>query len=236
MIEELSACAGKSLWIELINGRKINGTLLESNMQFIRLQTAEGVVTIPWTAILIISEKVCREEGSEALTEENMDYIAEQMRTEAAKTRINCTAAPGFTCSNQYVCIPPDNCVYTFACPGLYTPAQPQGGGGCTFYFSPGCTYYFQQPCGFNYYQPCGFRYYFLPCGNRFTQPCYFQYQQPCVFQFQQPCYFPFQQPCTYNFQQPCGYQFGCNAPGGFACPGQAFIGIAPGQSKGKKG
>lgn len=214
MMEELSACKGKELQIELINGNKISGILLESNNTFIRLDCHDNLITIPWTAILIISEKVCRD-----LNEANMQYIAEQLRSEADKTRINCTAAPGFSCSNQYVCLPPDNCVYTFACPGLYTPAQPQGGGGC--------TYYFQQPCGYQFYRPCGFRFYFQPCGYRFQQPCYFQFQQPCGYRFQQPC--------TYNFQQPCTYQFGCNEPGGFACPGQAFIGIAPGQSQGKK-
>ena len=221
MIEELSACKGKLLHVELINGREIKGTLTESNMQFIRLDTHEGLITIPWSAILYISEKVCRD-----LNEANMDYIAEQMRSEEDKTRINCTAAPGFTCSNRYVCIPPDNCVYTFACPGVYTPGQPQGGGGCTFFFTPGCTFNFQQPCGFQFYQPCGYRFFFQPCGFRFQQPCYFQFQQPCGFEFYQPC--------TFNFQQPCTFQFGCTAPGGFACPGQAFIGIAP-QNKGKK-
>ncbi|AQS60030.1 hypothetical protein [Desulforamulus ferrireducens] len=202
MADEMLASVGKYLTIEIINGKKISGTLLEANGHFIRLQVDNRIATVPLSALTVIWDG----EGKETLTEENMEYLANQLRAEVEE-RVVCTSFPGFNCVNQYVCIPPDICTNTFACPGFYTPGQPQG-GGCTYGIFQPCTFNFQQPCGFNFYQPCGFRFFFQPCGVRFTQPC------------------------TYLFQQPCGLPFGCNAPGGFSCPGQAFIGIAP---QGKK-
>ena len=212
MSDQLLASVGKYLTIEVVNGKKISGTLLESNVQFIRLQVDSKVATIPNSAITVIWDG----DSSENLTEENMDYIANQLRGEVEE-RVVCTSIPGFNCVSRYLCIPPDICTNVFACPGIYTPAPPQG--GCTFNFRP-CTFNFQQPCGFNFFQPCGFRFFFVPCGFRFFQPCTFRFQ-----------------PCTFRFQQPCGRPFGCTAPGGFVCPGQAFIGIAPGpfQTPGEK-
>ncbi|MDO7786317.1 hypothetical protein [Desulforamulus aquiferis] len=215
MLEQLQADYGKKITIELVNGRKISGKIIAVSEQFVRLESNEGIGTVPISAIQVVWESV------QNLTEENMDYLAEKLRKSTDENRINCTSVSGFTCLNQYVCIPPDNCVYTFACPGVYTPAGPQAG----------CP-------RFQFYQPCGFRFHFIPCGRPFTQPCYFRFvpsPPPCgPFQFQQPCGpFQFQQPCgPFQFQQPCGpFQFGsqCPTPGGFACPGQAFIGISPG-------
>lgn len=220
MLDQLQANQGKSITLELLKGRKISGKILLVNQQYVRIETGEGVGTIPLSAIQVIWESHAAD-----LNEDNMEYLAEKLRNSVEDSRINCTSVAGFTCLNQYVCIPPDNCVYTFACPGRYTPAAPQG--GCP-------QFQFFQPCGVRFYQPCGFRFQFIPCGRPFTQPCYFQFQQPCgPFQFQQPCGpFQFQQPCgPFQFQQPCGpFQFGsqCPTPGGFVCPGQAFIGIAP--------
>ncbi|GAB6179842.1 hypothetical protein JCM14036_11610 [Desulfotomaculum defluvii] len=205
MLDQLQANLGKHLVVELVNGRKVSGTLVEANDRFIRMESEEGMGTIPYSAIQVIWENM-----NHTLNEENMDFIANQMRKEE-ESRISCTAVSGFICQNQYYCLPPDYCAYTFACPGIYSPSQPQG--GCTYFFTPGCTYFFNQPCGFQFYQPCGFRFYFQPCGFRFTQPCYV----------------PFQQPCAYPF----GSQ--CTAPGGFTCPGQAFIGIAPQAAKKEK-
>ena len=218
MADEMLASVGKYLTIEMINGKKISGTLLESNAQFIRLQVDSKVATIPFSALTVIWDGG----SSENLTEENMAYLANQLRGEVEE-RVVCTSFPGFNCVNRYVCIPPDICTSTFACPGVYTPGQPQG-GGCTFGIFQPCTFNFQQPCGFNFQQPCGFN---------FQQPCSFNFYHPCGFRFFfQPCGVRFTQPCTFQFQQPCGQPFGCNAPGGFTCPGQAFIGIAP---QGKK-
>lgn len=204
MLGQLQANLGKHLVVELVNGRKVSGTLVEANDQFIRMESEEGLATIPYGAIQVIWENMNR-----SINEENMDFIAGQMSKEG-ESRINCSAFSGFTCLNQYICLPPDFCAGTFACPGVYSPNQPQGGctfnfiPGCTFNFTPGCTFFFNQPCDFRFYQPCGFRFHFQPCG----------------FQFSQPCFVPFQQPCTFHF----GSQ--CTAPGGFSCPGQAFIGI----------
>lgn len=207
MLDQLQVNQGKTMVVELVNGRKISGTLIAVNPQYVRMDTEEGVGTIPLKSI-----QVCWENVARSVNEENMEYLAKQLRS-TEESRINCTAVPGFTCVNQYICIPPDNCVYTFACPGRYSPGAPQGG------------------CGFQFYQPCGFPFFFVPCGVRFTQPCYFRFIPPCgPFQFQQPCGpFQFQQPCgPFQFQQPCFFPFGsqCPTPGGFVCPGQAFIGI----------
>jgi len=51
-----------------------------------------------------------------------------------AKVEIACTAFPGFTCSQQYICRPPDTCTFSFACPGSFVPGFPSGGGGCPFF------------------------------------------------------------------------------------------------------
>ena len=204
MFEQLQASQGKNMVVELVNGRKISGTIVSVNHEYIRIQAEEGACTIPMNAIQIIWES-----QNPSITEENMRYVAEQLRNDE-NNRINCTSVPGFTCVNRYVCIPPDNCVFTFACPGVYSPAPPQG--GCP-------AFQFQQPCGFQF----GCIPFLFQCGFRFQQPCRpFQFNCSPFF-FQCGSRFgcgPFQ------FQQPCTFQFGCTAPGGFACPGQAFIGI----------
>lgn len=201
MLDKLIANVGKQLVVELVGGKKLSGTLVEANVEYVRIDTTEGLATFPFAVVGIFWEPMKR-----SLTEENMDFIANQLRSEE-QSRINCTSVSGFTCWNQYYCTPPDNCVYTFACPGVYTPAQPQGGCPAFQFYQP-CTYGIYQPCTYGIYQPCTYGIY-QPCGFRF-------FFQPCFYQFQQPCYFPFGSQCT--------------APGGFTCPGQAFIGIAPGQ------
>ncbi|NPV72819.1 MAG: hypothetical protein HPY89_03265 [Pelotomaculum sp.] len=131
---------------------------------------------------------------------------------EEAKAQIACTAFPGFTCAQSYICRPPDTCTFSFACPGSYVPGFPQGGGCPAFFCGP---FQFGQPCG-----PFQFQ----------CRP--FQFGQPCgPFQFGLPCVpFPFLPTCG-PFQFQCRpFQFGgsvCPAPGGFICPGQQFIGVA---------
>ncbi|MHB8986931.1 MAG: hypothetical protein ACYC38_13590, partial [Eubacteriales bacterium] len=164
----------------------------------------------------------------------NMQYSNEpgayagQTGQGGAKAQINCTAFPGFTCSLQYICRPPDNCAFSFACPGSYAPGFPSGGGGCPV-FACG-PFQFGQPCGpFQFGQPCG--------PFQFGQPCRpFQFGQPCrPFQFGQPCGFQFG--CG-SFAFACGnFQFGgstCGTIGGFTCPGQQFFGVVgpPGGSQ----
>lgn len=178
---------------------------------------------------------------------DNVGSVAGQAGQGNVKAHINCTAFPGFTCARQYICRPPDNCTFSFACPGSYVPGFPQGGGGCPF-FACG-PFQFGQPCSpFVFQQPCSPFVFQQPCGPfTFQQPCSpFVFQQPCgPFTFQQPCGpFTFGQPCgPFQFGQPCGpFQFGgsqCGVPGGFICPGQQFIGAvgppgtAPGMAPG---
>jgi hypothetical protein len=138
------------------------------------------------------------------------------------QAQIACTAFPGFSCARSYICRPPDTCTFRFACPGSYAPAPPSGGGCPIFACGP---FQFGQPCGPFTFGGCG--------PFQFGQPCTFLFQ--CgPFQFGQPCGpFQFGQPCgPFTFNQPCSpFVFGgsqCGVPGGFVCPGQQFIGIAP--------
>jgi sRNA-binding regulator protein Hfq len=160
--------------------------------------------------------------------------VAGQYGQDDAKAEIACTSFPGFSCARSYICRPPDTCTFSFACPGSYAPSFPSGGGACPIFFCR--PFQFGQPCGpFQFGQPCGPFQFSQPCGPfQFGQPCGpFQFSQPCgPFQFQ--CR-PFQigQPCgPFQFGQPCSpFVFGgsqCGVPGGFTCPGQQFIGIAP--------
>ncbi|TEB05727.1 hypothetical protein Psch_02768 [Pelotomaculum schinkii] len=128
---------------------------------------------------------------------------------EAPKAEIACTGFPGFSCARSYICRPPDTCTFSFACPGSYVPSFPSGGGACPIFFCG--PFQFGQPCGpFQFGQPCGPFQFGLPCGP-------FQFGQPCSpFVFGQPC-----SPFVFGGSQ-------CGVPGGFVCPGQQFIGVAP--------
>ncbi|MCL6638718.1 MAG: hypothetical protein K6T80_03435 [Firmicutes bacterium] len=308
MFEPLLSKQGKSVVVELSNGRKITGKVLAVDQQFIRIETDEGIGTIPLYAIYIVWDSLTR-----SIAGKHMEEIAGQLREdlkaqiactgaqfscrqtyicrppdvctgffacpgsyvpfqggsqcpatytcsagfygfvgpdsgmnmgqqgqEDVKAEISCTAFPGFTCARQYICRPPDNCTFSFACPGNYVPGFPQGGGCPLFFCAP---FQFGQPCGpFQFGQPCGPFQFGQPCVRfPFTPPCGpFQFGQPCgPFQFNPPCRpFQFQQPCgPFQFGQPCPtFPFGsqCGAPGGFICPGMQFVGVAgpggPGQ------
>lgn len=276
MLEQLKASQGKKVVLELVNGRMIAGSILSVDEHIVRMETEEGIGSLPVSSVQIIWDTLKR-----SLTGEDMEQLAEQLKDkfqskiacsgfqfnclqsyicrppdfctgsfacpgtyvpsqggsqcpinfgcagaqfygfvgpqesgqtnagEPPKAEIACTAFPGFSCARSYICRPPDTCSFSFACPGSYVPSFPSGGGACPLFFcSP---FLFNQPCGpFQFNQPCG------------------------PFQFGQPCGpFQFGQPCTFFFGQPCGpFQFGgsqCGVVGGFACPGQQFIGIAPG-------
>ncbi|MDD2553566.1 MAG: hypothetical protein PHP51_03210 [Desulfotomaculaceae bacterium] len=287
MIEQLKVNIGKTVVIELVNGRKISGTVMSAEQRYVRLQSDEGIGVIPVEAVYIVWEAPSR-----TLTNENMDQIAEKLRDsvkaeiacnsfpgfncaqsyicrppdtctfnfscpgsyvpggggsqcdifggfacqgaqfygfvgpgqmqqpsvgmagEDPQANIACTSFPGFTCARSYICRPPDTCTFSFACPGSYAPSFPSGGGACPFF-----------ACGpFQFNQPCG-PFTFGGCGP-------FQFGQPCAFLFQCGT-FQFAQPCgPFQFSQPCSpFIFGgsqCGIPGGFACGGQEFIGIAP--------
>lgn len=291
MLEQLKANTGKTVVIELANGRKISGKVLSADQQYVRLESDEGIGTIPVQAVYIVWETPSR-----TLTSENMDEIAAKIR-DSVKAEIACVSFPGFTCAQSYICRPPDSCTFSFNCPGTFVPGGGGGGGstctvpagftcaGMQFYgvVGPGqmqqpaaglasqdpqaqiaCTSFPGFSCARNYIcrppDSCTFSFAcpgrytpgfpsgggacpFFACGPfQFGQPCAFlfqcgtfQFAQPCgPFQFGQPCGpFQFGQPCgPFQFGQPCSpFVFGgsqCGVPGGFTCPGQQFIGIAP--------
>ena len=122
MLEQLSANINKAVVIELVNGRKISGKVLSADQQFLRLETDEGIGTIPVQAVYIVWETPSR-----TLTGENMDEIAEKLR-DSVKAEIACQSFPGFNCAQSYICRPPDTCTFNFTCPGSFVP----GGGGST--------------------------------------------------------------------------------------------------------
>jgi len=129
LLDQLLANQGKKVVVELINGRKISGTVLSANQQFVRLETDEGIGNIPVQAVYIVWET-----PAQTLTRENMDEIAEKLR-DSVKAHIACTSFPGFTCSQSYICRPPDTCTYNFSCPGSYVP------GACgPFQFGAQCN------------------------------------------------------------------------------------------------
>lgn len=233
MLDQLLASQGKQIVIELANGRKISGTVLSANQQYLRLESDEGIGNIPVQAVYIVWET-----PAQTLTKENMDEIAGKLRDsvkaniaytgqqlygfetpqdlgypmasqyeqDEIKAQIACTSFPGFSCVRSYICRPPDTCSFRFACPGSYVPSFPSGGGGACPFFACG-PFQFGQPC-----RPFTFG----GCGP-------FQFGQPCgPFQFGQPCG-PFQFGCR-------PFVFGgsqCGVVGGFICGGQQFIGVA---------
>lgn len=196
MLEQLKANQGKKIILELTNGRMFPGRVTALDQDFIRFETSDGVGIIPISNVQIIWEPVMC-----SLTEENMEVLTRKLR-DKIKAEIACTGFPAFTCSQRYICRPPDTCTFSFACPGNYVPGSPSG-GGCPLFF-----------CGsFQFGQPC--RPFIFGCGP---------------FQFGQPCG-PFTFGCgPFQFGQPCGpFTFGgsqCGTPGGFACTGQQFFGL----------
>lgn len=132
MLDQLLANQGKKIVVELVNGRKISGTVLAVSQQYLRLESDEGIGNIPVQAVYIVWEA-----PAQTLTKKNMDEIAGKLR-DSVKANIACTAFPGFTCSQSYICRPPDTCTFNFSCPGSFVP----GGGGsqCGVFGGFACT------------------------------------------------------------------------------------------------
>ncbi|MDD3653889.1 MAG: hypothetical protein PHO01_06865 [Desulfotomaculaceae bacterium] len=225
MFEQLKAMQGKNIILELNNGRMLPGMVIDLDEDSIRFDTSDGVGIIPVSNVQIIWEP-----AQHSLTEEDMEVLTQKLRDKIKaesglqqqgdiKTEIACISFPAFTCSQRYICRPPDTCTFSFACPGNYVPGFPSAGGGCPIFL-----------CGpFQFGQPC--RPFIVSCGP-------FQFGQPCrpfivscgPFQFGQPCG-PFTFNCgPFQFGQPCGpFTFGgsqCVTPGGFVCAGQQFFGL----------
>ncbi|MFA4884727.1 MAG: hypothetical protein WC601_02925 [Desulfotomaculaceae bacterium] len=231
MLDQLLANQGKKIVIELVNGRKISGTVLSANQQSLRLETDEGIGNIPAQAVYIVWEA-----PAQTLTRESMDEIADKLR-DSVKAEIACTGFQ-FICNQQYICRPPDFCSGAFACPGTYVPSQ--GGSQCPVTFACPGTQFFGivgpqgqgQPMASQYEQDdvkaqiactafpgftCSRSYICRPpdtCNFRFACPGSYVPSFPSggggcpSFQFGQPCTFAFQ--CRpIQFSQPCGpFQF----------------------------
>ncbi|MGD0153070.1 MAG: hypothetical protein ABSC17_04795 [Thermacetogeniaceae bacterium] len=74
MWDQLKTYQDKEVVLELINGRKIFGTVAGVERQFVRLETDEGVVAVPVDAVQIILEPSKR-----SLTQEHMEQIVKKM-------------------------------------------------------------------------------------------------------------------------------------------------------------
>jgi len=113
LLKQLQASQGKNIVLELVNGRIISGTILAVDQQFVRVESDDGVGTIPVNAVQIIWETLTR-----SLTVENMENIAEQLR-DSAKANLVCTGTPGqgvFECPQIYTCRPPFACMNVVSC------------------------------------------------------------------------------------------------------------------------
>ncbi|MCG9968726.1 hypothetical protein L9W92_11800 [Pelotomaculum terephthalicicum JT] len=241
MFEQLQASKGKNIAVELVNGRIVSGTVITVSEQSVRIETAEGVGTIPLKAIQIVWEP-----SKQTLTGKSMERLAEQLR-DSVKAEIGCTG-PQYACSQQHSCRPPVFCPGVYTCPDNYAPGacgpfqfgshcKIPGGHSCPgqqfcgvvgpMTDSGGCPTFY---CGsFQYGQSCACQYQ-QPCMYEYQQPCACQYQQPCVSQYAQPCVCQYQQPCTtFQFQQPCGFfsfnALQCVPSSGYNCAAQ-FYGV----------
>ncbi|MDF9407131.1 MAG: hypothetical protein A4E52_01134 [Pelotomaculum sp. PtaB.Bin013] len=236
MFEQLQASQGKNIAVELVNGRMISGTVLAVNEQYVRIETMEGVGSIPIKSIQIVWEP-----SKQTLTEKSMERLAEKLR-DSVKEEIGCTG-PQYGCSQQYVCRPPVFCSGVYTCPGNYAPGtcgptpfgsqcNMPGGyscpgsqqfygvvgpladvGGCpavycgSFLYGQACACQYQQPCGSQYAMPCMCMYQ-QPCDSQYAMPCVCMFQQPCGSQYAMPCVSMYQQPCISQYTQPCGSAF----------------------------
>lgn len=117
MLNQLKACQGKQIAIELLNGNRIYGKLLEVSGKTLRVDSNEGIATL-----LVDSVQVIWENQGLSLTEADMKEIVEKLKDEATDIRYVCLGANGFRCPQSYTCRPPHAC-NNFACPGLFNTA-----------------------------------------------------------------------------------------------------------------
>ncbi|MDD4168897.1 MAG: hypothetical protein PHD36_01315 [Desulfotomaculaceae bacterium] len=249
MDKQLDACQGKKAVIELVNGRKISGTVLAVDRQCMRVETAAGVGTVPIQAILVVWE-----DRDHSPNEKNMAELAGQLR-DSVKAHIGCTG-PQFSCTQQYSCRPPDYCTGLFSCPGSYVPSACgpfEFGSQCNIpggYICAGQQFYgivgppmsgtppeqgsshVGCPC-----YTCAMDYTYLPPDNNtcvMAHACQGGYglcgpvggggcpQFMCgSFQYSMPCICQYAQPCTAQYMQPCTAQYmqPCNNQYGQPCP-----------------
>jgi len=94
LFEQLRASQGKNVALELVDGRIVSGTVLVANEQYVRIETMEGIGSIPIKSIQIVWEP-----AKQSLTEKSMERLAEELR-DSVKAEIGCTG-PQYGCSQQ---------------------------------------------------------------------------------------------------------------------------------------
>jgi len=75
MIEDFKGLVNQDVSVELLNGEIIVGRILDVTNNYIHQQSAEGVVTIFFPSVAVIWEN-----ENHSVTQEDMEYMANQMR------------------------------------------------------------------------------------------------------------------------------------------------------------
>lgn len=186
MFEKLQDSAGKNITVELVNGRILSGSVLTVDEEFLCIEAAQGIATVPLKSVQIVWEPVKQNQ-----TEEKMQRLVAKLR-DSARSESD-YAEPQIAGNQQFVGWPPQFCPGFFTCTPFQFwfpyPANAPAGYGCS-----GQQFYGQM-------DPAA-------SGNNPAFCCEpFQHGQTCMSRFQQPCMSHFQQPCTSQFQQPCVFQ-----------------------------
>jgi hypothetical protein len=119
MLSKLKACQGKQVGIELVNGSKLYGTVLEVSDSTLRLDTDEGIASL-----LVGSVQIVWESQDSSLSDADMEEIVARVKA-TANTRYLCFSGSGFFCPRTYICRPPHGC-NRFFCPGRFVGAFPE--------------------------------------------------------------------------------------------------------------
>ena len=172
MLEHLKLNIGKNVVLELANGRRISGKLTEVDNQKARMDTGNGIATIPLNAFLIFWENI----------DISLSRDVEQDDEKSKSQQCGC---------NGYQFNQP--CIGAYACNAF--PYQ-----SCNAQYTQPCTGAYTQPCSVPFNQPCTGTYVcntfpIQPCYAPYTQTCtgafacYTYPFQPCnAYSYTQPC------------------------------------------------
>jgi hypothetical protein len=149
VLEHLKLNIGKNVVLELANGRRISGKLTEVDNQKARMDTGNGIATIPLNALLIFWENI----------DISLSRDVEQDDEKSKSQQCGCNGYQfNQPCTGAYACnaFPYQSCnaQYTQPCTGAYA-----------------CNVFPYQPCNAQYTQPCTGAY-TQPCSVPFSQPC----------------------------------------------------------------
>ncbi len=197
MFDQLQNYKGNAIVVELMNGRRIAGTVAAVNQQELRLDTDEGVCIILISTIQILWENL-----NSTLTERIPKYTTQQLRTAAGED------IP----EGQPLCFQQ----FFHPCSSPFQPCRGQFAAPCLEMFQHPCYERFAAPCFEMFHHPCRGQF-AAPCLEMFQHPCYERFENPCCdpcyYRFNDPCYAPFYDkpiyPCYERFQRPCFYPFG---------------------------